>query len=186
MQEFIGIGGILTTIFATIATCVVTWLVAQKGNKVKRISYKIKTEMVLSKGANNSKNNLKIFYEDKLIAEPYILSIYVSNTGNRAILNPPITVKIKNSVFITPVEIDDIPDGYEKMWDIGILNSNECYIKLEHINPKQHIVAKFYIDGTPDNVVQFCCPMEDVEIIRIEDAISKRATRITGISLSGF
>jgi hypothetical protein len=44
------------------------------------------------------------------------------------------------------------------------VSDNECQINLVHINKKQQVKARFYMDKVPDEIPIFSCPMPDVEI----------------------
>ncbi len=172
-MDYIGVGGIIATLVVGILSCLITWLVAKKGITKKKLTYEVTVSPILSNNVGNV-NKLKIYYGDDLLSEPHMLTVNIKNTGNCAILNPPIRILVNETDNIIPGYIEDIPFGYEKLWNVN-RKDNQGTIELIHINKGQTVKARFYLDKAPKEEPKFVCPMEDVEIKKIlnSDAYSE-------------
>lgn len=166
-NDVIGIGGIVATILVGMITCLVTWKVAMRSIKQLKLSYNIQIFPILSnsvaKNTGINFDDLKIQYKDKNLSNPCLLALEIVNTGNEAISNPPIKVRVDENIEIIPGYFEDIPSGYEELWGFNKTVSNLCDIHLEHINPKQVVKARFFLDNLPQKKVVFECPMQNVQ-----------------------
>lgn len=163
ISDIIGIGGILATIIVGIITCIVTWKLTIHSIKQQKLTYNTKVLNILSNSIKNQQdvlNDLTITYGTNKLNNPYLLLLEIENTGNEAIVNPPICIKSKSNTEIIPGYFQDIPPGYEEKWKMQQVSSNSCNILLEHINPKQIVKVCFFLDNSPEIV--FTCPMQDL------------------------
>lgn len=116
-NNIIGIGGILATIFVGIITCVVTWKLTMRSIKQQQLTYSLKVLNILSnsiKVQENALSNLTITHGTNKLNNPYLLLLEIENTGNEAIINPPICIRSKNDAEIIPGYFQNIPPGYEE------------------------------------------------------------------------
>lgn len=166
-NDVIGIGGIVATILVGVITCLVTWKLTMKSIKQLKMSYNVQIFPILSNSVTNNTEinleDLKIQYKDKSLSNPCLLALEIVNTGNEAISNPPIKVRIDEDIEIIPGYFEDIPSGYEELWGFSKTTSSSCNIHLEHINPKQVVKARFFLDNLPQKKVIFECPMQNVQ-----------------------
>lgn len=182
MSNIIGIGGILATIIVGIITCIVTWKLTKLSIKQNKLTYSTKILNILSnsiQGKHSVFSNLTVTYGNKNLKNPCLLLLEIENTGNNAIVNPPIGVKVGNNTEIIPGYFQDIPSGYETKWKMQQTTSNSCSVALEHINPKQVVKACFFLDNPPENVV-FECPMKDITIQEKGDRINEQKPNFRG------
>ncbi len=166
--DIIGIGGIAVTLIVGIITCIVTWKLTMKSIKQKKLAYNIQVFPILSKSVANGEElqleELKITYKNKELQNPCLLNVEIINTGNEAINNPPITIKSYEDIKILPGYLDDVPPGYKSLWRLEQDETSSCSIKIEHINPKQVVKARFVLDNLPNKKIEFECPMQNVQV----------------------
>ena len=124
-NDIIGIGGIIATLLVGIVTCLVTWKLTMKSIKQLKISYNVQVFPILSnsvtKNTDINLDDLKIQYKDKTLTNPCLLALEIVNIGNEAINDPPIKIRTDESIEIIPGYFEDIPSGYEDLW-----NFREC------------------------------------------------------------
>lgn len=107
--------------------------------------------------------NFKIQYKEKELARPCLLTIEITNIGNEAIGNPPIKIRSDENIEIIPGYFEDVPLGYKELWRFDKTDSNECNVLLEHINPRQSVKVRFFLDDLPQKKINFECPMENLQ-----------------------
>ena len=90
---------------------------------------------------------------------PCLLLVELQNSGNKSILNPPISIKTDTKIYAGYFQ--DVPNGYEEFWKMQQKNDNCCNIFLDHINPKQTVKAYFFLDHFSENI-SIECPMPDL------------------------
>lgn len=167
-DDIIGVGGIIATLLVGIVTCLVTWKLTMKSIKQLKISYNVQIFPILSnsvtKNTEINLENLKILYKDKELQNPCLLALEIVNIGSEAVNAPPIKIRIDEDIEIIPGYFEDIPSGYEELWSFNRIGSNSCHIRLEHINPKQIVKARFFLDNIPQKKIVFECPMQNVQI----------------------
>jgi len=166
-SDYIGIGGIVATIVIGIITGVITWITTTKTQSRKRLNYDIYMFPILSQQAGKCRD-LKIYYKDEELPEPYILAVDIFNTGNKAISNPPIKISAVGATYVIPGYFEDIPLGYEELWSMERTDAEECELHIKHVNPKQIIKARLYLDEKPKEIPLLTCPMENVEVKSID------------------
>ena len=139
-----------------------------KGMKQKKLSYNIQLFPILANHiTNKSKLNiadLEIKYKDKLLQNPCLLAVEIANIGNEAIEKPPIRICNGSGVQIIPGYFEDIPNGYLNLWGIRKTDQTSCEIDLAHINPKQVVKVRFFLDDMPKEKIKFECPIPNVQI----------------------
>ena len=166
-NDIIGIGGIIATLLVGIVTCLVTWKLTMKSIKQLKISYNIQVFPILSNSVTKSTDinldDLKIQYKDKELLNPCLLALEIVNIGNEAINEPPIKIRADEDIEIIPGYFEDIPAGYEDLWSFDKTDPNSCNILLKHINPKQVVKTRFFLDNLPQKKIIFECPMQNVQ-----------------------
>lgn len=166
-NNIIGIGGIIATILAGVVTCLVTWKLTMKSMKQLKISYNIQIFPILSnsvtKNTELNLEDLKIQYKDKVLSNPCLLTLEIVNIGNEAINDPPIKIRTEENIEINPGYFEDVPSGYEELWSFSKTDPNSCNIQLKHINPKQIVKTRFFLDNLPQKKIVFECPMQNVQ-----------------------
>lgn len=185
-DNLIGIGGIIATIVVGIITCLVTWKVTMKTIEELKIAYSARIFPILSNSITElNLVDLQIKYKDKKLLNPCLLTIDVINNGNKSIKNPPIRVRVEDDIEIIPCYIEDIPPGYSELWKIEKKEANSCCIKLEHINPKQIVKARFLLNSFPDKDIIFECATPDVSVQKISSVIEakREEVRISNLHL---
>lgn len=167
-NDIIGIGGIIATLLVGIVTCLVTWKLTMKSIKQLKISYNVQVFPILSnsvtKNTDINLDDLKIQYKDKELLNPCLLALEIVNIGNEAINEPPIKIRTDEDIEIIPGYFEDIPAGYEDLWSFDKTNPHSCNILLKHINPKQVVKIRFFLDNLPQKKIIFECPMQNVQI----------------------
>lgn len=152
-NNIVGIGGIIVTLLVGIVTCLVTWKLTMKSIKQLKISYNVQIFPILSNSVTKNKDinlaDLKIQYKDKELLNPCLLALEIINIGNEAINEPPIKIWTDENIEIIPGYFEDIPAGYEELWSFDKPHSNSCNILLKHINPKQVVKTRFFLDNLP-------------------------------------
>lgn len=178
-NDIIGIGGIITTLVATALTCLVTWKLTIKGMKQKKLSYNIQLFPILANHvANKTELNipdLEIKYKDKLLQKPCLLTLEIANIGNEAIEKPPIRICGESGIQIIPGYFEEVPNGYSNLWEIRKIDQACCEIELAHINPKQVVKVRFFLDDIPKEKISFECPMPNVQIQEVAYTDANRA-----------
>lgn len=166
-NDIIGIGGIIATLLVGIVTCLVTWKLTMKSIKQLKISYNIQVFPILSNSVTQNTDinldDLQIQYKGKNLLNPCLLALEIVNIGNEAINEPPIKIRTDEDIEIIPGYFEDIPAGYEDLWSFDKTNSNSCNILLKHINPKQVVKTRFFLDNLPQKKIIFECPMQNVQ-----------------------
>ena len=167
-SELIGIGGIAATIIAA----AVAWFASARSTKkslaTQSIGYRMSVAPLLAvDGFPGGAGSLKIEFNGDILVEPALLSVDITNLGNRAIENPPIVVESEGATYVIPIYIEDVPVGYEDLWTLRRTDAEQCSIVLSHINPGQVVKARFLLDEIPPQSPVFKCPMKDVVVKEI-------------------
>lgn len=190
-NDIIGIGGIIATLVVGILTCLITWKLTMKSIKQMKMSYNIQIYPILSNPFTKSPewnwDNLKIQYKDKLLQNPCLLTLEIANTGNEAINEPPIRIKNDENIEIIPGYLENVPHGYEELWILDKDAQYSCSLILKHINPKQIVKARFFLDNLPQKKITFECPMPNIQIQEVSYSnIGKSPHVVTGYSKSNL
>lgn len=189
-NDIIGIGGIIATLLVGIVTCLVTWKLTLKSIKQLKISYSIQVFPILSnsvtKNTEINLDDLKIQYRDKALSNPCLLALEIVNIGNDAINDPPIRIWTDEDIEMIPGYFEDVPSGYETLWSFNKTDPNSCNIRLEHVNPKQVVKTRFFLDNSPQKKIIFECPMPNVQIQEVAYNNASTTNKITISSKSNI
>ncbi len=169
MTDYTGVGSIIATIIVGLVTCLVTWVVAKKSLSRRRIDYHLSIYPILDNIKSQS-NDIKIYYQDNELEDPFMLLVYITNKGNCAIMNPPIKLSSDGEHDIIPGYFEDVPSGYKDLWTFRKSTYGECFIDVKHINKNQVIKARFFIDRMPSQIPVFSCPMEELVVREIKNS----------------
>ncbi len=174
----IGIGDIAVNFVVGIVSILITLLLTLKTIKQLKLSYSIHIYQILSKSLTDRSNiaDLEIKYKNEKLKNPCLLTVEIVNTGNKSIINPPIKIRSNHNIGIIPGYFEDIPNGYENMWSMNLETANCCSLSLEHINPKQVVKARFFLDEMPQDKIIFECPMADMQLQEITYDVKKESS----------
>jgi hypothetical protein len=188
LSEYLGLGSIIATVLVGIISWILSAYLTKKTLKRKKINYEIKMFPIISKDFFSKSSDLKIYFKDELLPEPTLLAVDIINSGNVAIENPPIEIEALGATYIIPGYIEDIPPGYEKIWELERTDAESCAIHLEHINPGQVVKARFFLDELPKFPPVFKSPMKDLEIREVDTEIKKvfLESLISALELTGM
>ena len=144
-ESYNGIVEIIIAIVSAIVSGIITWKCTKMSITQIRLSYNKKIINIFSNSIESSKDlfsNIKILYGDNELNNPCLLLVELQNSGNKSILNPPISIKTDTKIYAGYFQ--DVPNGYEEFWKMQQKNDNCCNIFLDHINPKQTVKAYFF------------------------------------------
>ncbi len=157
----------LASVAATLIVGIVSWLLsaafAKKSLSRKELNFKIEAEQIIQATSFEARD-LKIEYKNEVLANPVVLSVEVTNTGNVSLVKPPIEIRTHNMEKIVPGFFEGVPPGYEGLWKIVGVDAHTCRLELEHINPGQTLRARFLLDKIPDPMPSFVCAMQDLRV----------------------
>ena len=158
---------------ATIIFSVISWFASAWVTKNALSSQILGFRMNLSpllelKRIPGGSASLKIEFNGIELPEPVLLSVDIMNIGNRAIEFPPILVEAIGATYIIPINIEDVPPGYEGIWTLERTDAETCAVHLQHINPGQVVKARFFLDEMPKGMPIFKCPMKDLKVTEVK------------------
>ena len=186
--DIFGIVGILVTLLVGVLTAFVTWKATLRTIKQNRLSYSLQVFPILSNSLANKKSihleEFQIKYRDKQLQNPCLLTLDIQNTGNYSIKNPKIRIHSHENIGIFPAYLEEVPDGYEELW--GFDNESNGALLLDHINPKQIVKARFYLDDIPKDRIIFECPMPDLKVDEIRYDVSSKVAHFSTINSPRF
>jgi hypothetical protein len=178
-SDVIGIVGAASTIVVGVATWFISAYLAKRSMRTTELSYRMTVTPLLNKKLFKEMDKLEIKYKQDIIDELVLLEVDIINSGNSAIRKPPIKISSRDATYIIPAYIEDIPDGYDSLWEIIREDGETCLIQADHINPGQVIKAKFLMDVMPPQEPVFSCPVPDLKIKRISElTVSPIATTL--------
>jgi hypothetical protein len=161
----IAIVGIITTTIIGVVSWFVSAFNEKRKAERKELHYRIKMTPLMDKKKFKDVENLMIQYKEDIIDELVLLEVDIYNAGNTCIENPPIRIESKETTYVIPAYIDDVPDGYDDLWELERIDGEACNIKVNHINPGQTLKARFLLDEMPKKLPVFICPMPNVKVI---------------------
>jgi hypothetical protein len=168
-SDVIGIAGAA----ATVVVGVLSWLISaahsRKTMQRKELQYRIRVTSLVNNAIFKEAESLEIKYKGDVIDQLVFLEVDIINSGNVAILNPPMKIESRDSTYIIPAYFEDVPDGYDYHWSVEREDGETCRIKADHINPGQIIKARFLMDNLPPEEPMFTCAMPDLNIKRASD-----------------
>lgn len=180
-QNLIATISIVASVFVGIISWFVSAALTKKTLKKQKLNYEIKVFPVISQKFIKSKE-FEVFFQDELLPEPTLLTVDIINAGNVAIKNPPIKVEAVGATYLIPGYFEDVPPGYDELWELERSDAEASIIKLKHINPGQVVKARFFLDELPNELPILSCPMEDLEVKEINSEMNQ--ILIKGISES--
>ncbi len=168
-SDVIGIMGAMATVIIGILSWFVSAAHSRKTMQRKELQYRIRVTSLVNNKIFKEAESLEIKYKGDIIDELVFLEVDIINSGNVAILNPPIKIESRDSTYIIPAYFEDVPDGYDYHWAVEREDGETCRIKADHINPGQIIKARFLMDNLPPEEPMFTCAMPDLSIKRASD-----------------
>ena len=178
-DQIIAIAGGVATLVTGVGSWFVSAYYAKKSLQNDELSYSMKMTPLLGNKIFKEASKLEIKYKGEEIDELVLLEVDLVNTGNRSIRNPPVKIVGPGATYVIPAYIEDIPPGYDALWELVRDDGETCLIQADHINPGQIIKARFLMDAMPDQEPEFSCPLPDLKIRRIRDmSVSPFATTL--------
>ena len=163
----------LAGVIATVVVGVVSWFVsahlAKKSIRIEELSYRMKVTPLLNNKLFKEADKLKIEYKGEQIDRLVFFEVDIVNSGNVAIKNPPIVISSLDATYIIPAYLEDVPAGYDDLWEIVREDGETCRISVDHINPGQTVKARFLMDKIPPGEPTFACAVPDLRVKRIAD-----------------
>ena len=156
----------LAGVFATILGVLVTWLVMKRQIAAKRLSYSVQIEPLLLKSDADLASDLKVVYRGNELPEPALLSLEIANVGLAAIEDARVVIELPGATYLIPGYFQDIPPGYDDLWEIERTDAEKCEVRFKHINRKQVARIRFLMDEIPKGEPSVSCPMPNVELIK--------------------
>ncbi|MHB1656041.1 MAG: hypothetical protein ACYCSZ_06755 [Burkholderiales bacterium] len=171
----------LTGVVATVVVGIVSWLIsaymAKKAMRTEELSYRMRVTPLLNNRLFKQVDKLKIEYKGEQIDQLVFFEVDIVNSGNIAIKNPPIVISSLDATYIIPAYLEDVPPGYDDLWEIVREDGETCRIEVDHINPGQIVKARFLMDNMPPGEPTFACAVPDLRVRLIADIeISSIAT----------
>jgi hypothetical protein len=167
--DFIAIAGVVATIVVGVISWFVSAHLAKKAMRTEELSYRMKVTPLLNNRLFKEADKLKIEYKGEQIDQLVFFEVDIVNSGNVAIKKPPIIIASLDATYIIPAYLEDVPPGYESLWEIVREDGETCSINVDHINPGQTIKARFLMDTMPPGEPTFACAMPDLRVRRIAD-----------------
>ncbi|MFA0225843.1 hypothetical protein AB4483_17425 [Vibrio splendidus] len=168
-SDIIGLIGAAATILIGILTWFISAAYARKTMQRKELQYRIKVTSLVNENVFKEVDKLEIKYKENIIDELLFLELDIINSGNVAIVKPPMKIEAVAGTYIIPAYFEDVPDGYDDYWEIVREDGETCLIDANHINPGQIIKARFLMDQMPSEEPIFTCPMPDLVLKRTSD-----------------
>lgn len=167
--DFIAITGVAASVIVGIISWFVSAHLAKKTMRTEELSYRMKIPPLLNNRLFKETDKLKIEYKGEQIDRLVFFEVDIVNSGTAAIKKPPIVITSLDTTYIIPAYLEDVPPGYDGLWEIVREDGETCSINVDHINPGQTIKARFLMDAMPPGEPKFACAMPDLQIRRIAD-----------------
>lgn len=178
-SDIIGIVGTVATVVVGILSWFLSAYIAKKQMRNEELSYRMRITPLLNNKLFKDEDKLEISYKGDVIDRLVFFELDIVNSGNVAVKNPPIRITSLDATYIIPAYLEDVPSGYDALWQIEREDGETCLIVAEHINPGQTIKARFLMDNMPPGEPNFSCAVPDLKIRRIADIqVSPVATTI--------
>jgi len=165
------ISNIITIIGAVITILGIIHNIYTNNSQQMKIEYSTHIMPILSNAAIKQEiailDNMHISYKGVKLRNPYLLSLKIKNTGNVAIENPEMRIKLTDNTTIIPGYFEQLPPGYEDKWKFGNNTHNTCELSLKHINSSQEVKAIFFLDEKPENKIVFECPVYGIKLKKV-------------------
>jgi len=168
---------------ATVVVAIVSWFISarhvRRTMERKELQYRMRVTPLVNKRLFKQADKLEIKFKDEIVDELVFLEVDVINSGNTPVDNPPIKIESRDSTYIIPAYLEDVPDGYDWHWEIEREDGETCLIKASHINPGQVIKARFLMDQMPPDSPMFSCAMSGLDVKQVSDIeVSPIATKL--------
>lgn len=178
-SDIIGIVGAVATVVVGGVSWFLSAYIAKKQMRNEELSYRMRITPLLNNKLFKDEDKLEITYKGDVIDRLVFFELDIVNSGNVAIKNPPIRITSLDATYIIPAYLEDVPTGYDSLWEIEREDGETCLIVADHINPGQTIKARFLMDNMPPGEPAFSCAVPDLRIRRIADIhVSPVATTI--------
>ncbi|MGZ8937477.1 MAG: hypothetical protein ACXW02_08350 [Halobacteriota archaeon] len=178
-SDIIGIIGAVATVVVGVISWLLSAYMAKKQMRNEELSYCMRITPLLNSKLFKDEDKLEISYKGDVIDRLVFFELDIVNSGNVAIKHPPIRVTSLDATYIVPAYLEDVPPGYDPLWELKREDGETCVIVADHINPGQTIKARFLMDNMPPGEPEFSCAVPDLRIKRIADIrVSPVATTI--------
>jgi hypothetical protein len=178
-DQVVAIASVAATVLVGIGSWFISAYYAKKSLRNEELSYRMKMTPLLGTRLFKEADKLEIKYKGEIIDQLVFLEVDVVNTGNLAIKNPPIKITGPGATYVIPACLEDVPEGYDSLWELEREDGETCLVKADHINPGQTLKARFLMDSMPPCEPSFACPVADLRLRRIKDmSVSPVATTI--------
>lgn len=178
-SDIIGIVGAIATLVVGVISWFLSAYIAKKQMRNEELSYRMRITPLLNSNLFKDEDKLEISYKGDIIDRLVFFELDIVNSGNVAIKQPPIRVTSLDATYIVPAYLEDVPPGYDSLWELKREDGETCLIVADHINPGQTIKARFLMDNMPPGEPEFSCAVPDLRIKRIADIrVSPVATTI--------
>lgn len=178
-SDMIGIVGAVATVVVGVVSWFLSAYFAKKQMRNEELSYRMRITPLVNNKLFKDEDKLEIYYKGDIIDRLVFFELDIINSGNVGIKNPPIRVTSFDATYIIPAYLEDVPPGYDSLWQFEREDGETCLIIADHINPGQTIKARFLMDTMPPREPEFSCAVPDLQIKRIADIkVSPVATTI--------
>jgi hypothetical protein len=130
----------------------------------KRLDYSIRYQRIFPQELQHRPTEFTLHYRGELLPDPVLLAMEIKNPSSKAVENPPLEIRARGATYVIPGWFEDVPDGYESLWDIERVDAEACAIHVKHINPGQTLRAFFLLDEYPSEQPVLVCPMADLRL----------------------
>jgi len=144
------LGGIAGAILSVIAS-VYIW---RRTQKTKRIDCIIHDVSSLFSVSEQIKDKLQVKYADKDVSAVYLISLEVLNTGNEAVENQPVNIRLSEGSQILDYSLKTFPPvGFGDISEVKKEN-NALDLKVALINPEDRVIFEIVSIDNPDDAIE--------------------------------
>jgi hypothetical protein len=144
------LGGIAGAVLSVIAS-VYIW---RRTQKIKRIDCIIHDVSSLFSVSDQIKDKLQVKYEEKDVLSVYLISLEILNTGNEAVENQPVNIRLSEGSQILDYSMKtDPPVGFGEIVDIDKEN-NALDLKVALLNPQDRVMIEIVSIDNPDDAIE--------------------------------
>ncbi|MDC4605179.1 hypothetical protein OHV64_09935 [Acinetobacter baumannii] len=159
--EYIAIAGVGATLIGVF----ITWYVMKKQYTSKKLTYSYSIDAIVKNNDPKLARDLKVSYQGKDITHPALLNLKIVNSGLVAIEDAEIIIHLPGATYLIPGYFEDIPAGYEALWNIQKIDEEHCKVQFKHINPKQIAEICLLMNESQKKKLIVSCPMPNVECV---------------------
>lgn len=167
----LSLANILIAVLLAILTWIVSWIIFKAQASKKQLSYHMRMTPVITHDFSGGRGVLEVKYNGEIIDKLVLFEIDIKNTGNSAVENAGIRLSNQGGVYLIPGYFEDVPPGYDDLWEIEREDGEDSLIRLQHINPGQVAKVRFVMDNLPRTFPTISCPMAGLELkkVRLEE-----------------